>query len=1046
MRTASFYLLIPIFLSFFNQSFASEKLQMKLEKGQSILFQCTHQTLQKTEPRFYRQAYEYEKKWFIEFEVVDIDQYQLSLDVKLKRYQSTEYGTMNPTIHFDSMFPQKENEADQQSLTSIIYEILDKMTFRMDVDLDKNELTIPDEQKYKKEITELLKEKKLDQEELEKAKKQIFQSGLLVLPRIVKGYLLKFNNARIQTKDSLEVEKNDFIIKRVNKLLKVSRIVPIQESNKSQEYSTEATIDPANGFILEYTSMTHVPEDKRYDGKLKPRTEISSFVLLKNSETFQDSVTISGYVENPKRKSIYFSMMNAPAGTELEAFMVPLDSTNKFLTKLPMPRENFIFLSESYEQGLGPRPIIKVIYAEPGDSINIEINRIETNCKIVDPNPARNGSVESIAPIRYLKKPSIIFTGDRAAENNFITQNFDQELRIASGIKQLSFPLIISIPRLNPEKQIHRYQNIVLKKELLRSDFPGDVSPKFKSFFIHETEMLKFSLASNLLLFSDLIRNTSMKDFESQIKKDVSQYFEGFQIIKNYEEYGRFSRMAISNYAQYKFFKIYQFSNPIVDLEGFPSRKYNKKDMTHYKLDQQANLLNLILAGSPLVRGKVELIHSLLFESSHLSESGRKILFESEKQMIYEIIKLSQDTLLNDYISELLKKSDELFSGTNYEKRIFLTPAGDTVALSNYIGEKACVINFADSWSQNRYLFDELSRKYPKINVLVVNEGDDFEVWKDYVQRAEPEAIQLFLPNQRHTLNELFLTHSGCINVFDSNGKLMEFRVSVYDLDKYIKKAQNPPKEKQEVNKSTLYGIIWFLGGSLLLGLIAFLIYKARTRLKLRKENQEKRLQELQLSAIRAQMNPHFLFNSLNSVQNLIQKNQGREAHLYLSDFAGLIRKVLKNSQSEEVSLAEEMETLNQYIRLEQLRFDFEYEQTIDDQIDQNHFMVPSMILQPVAENAIMHGLQHKPDNRTLKLDIKKTDGAIQISIEDNGIGLEASKKIKSVSNGIGLNMNEERLRIMQEKYGGNYSFKLIDLTKQGHEGTRVEITIPEEE
>jgi LytS/YehU family sensor histidine kinase len=236
------------------------------------------------------------------------------------------------------------------------------------------------------------------------------------------------------------------------------------------------------------------------------------------------------------------------------------------------------------------------------------------------------------------------------------------------------------------------------------------------------------------------------------------------------------------------------------------------------------------------------------------------------------------------------------------------------------------------------------------------------------------------------------------------------------------------------------------MGGFMLLAMIAFLIFKTRMRRKLKKQNQEKRLRELQLSAIRAQMNPHFLFNSLNSVQNLVQKNQGREAHLYLADFAGLIRKVLKNSQQEEVSLAEELETLNQYIRLEQLRFDFEFEQVVDPEIDQNHFMVPSMILQPIAENAILHGLQHKKGNRKLRVEVLKKEQSIQMNLEDNGIGMEASRKIESYSNGIGLNLNKERLKIMQEKYGGNYSFRLIELANENREGTRVEITIPEEQ
>jgi len=250
---------------------------------------------------------------------------------------------------------------------------------------------------------------------------------------------------------------------------------------------------------------------------------------------------------------------------------------------------------------------------------------------------------------------------------------------------------------------------------------------------------------------------------------------------------------------------------------------------------------------------------------------------------------------------------------------------------------------------------------------------------------------------------------------------------------------------KKEINKSTLQGIILILAGSMLLFLILFLAYKYRMKQRLKKQTQEKRLRELQMAAIRAQMNPHFLFNSLNSVQNLIQQNRAQEAHLYLSDFAGLIRKVLHNSDKEEVSLAEELETLEQYLNLEKLRFDFEYSIEVDDGIDQNLFMLPSMILQPIAENALLHGLQNKKGEKKLTIRISKTENTILISIEDNGIGIEGAKKLKTNSNGVGLRMNEERIQMMKEKYGGNYSFKLIDLAEQGREGTRVEIFIPEE-
>ncbi len=172
----------------------------------------------------------------------------------------------------------------------------------------------------------------------------------------------------------------------------------------------------------------------------------------------------------------------------------------------------------------------------------------------------------------------------------------------------------------------------------------------------------------------------------------------------------------------------------------------------------------------------------------------------------------------------------------------------------------------------------------------------------------------------------------------------------------------------------------------LILLITGLFIWKWRVRQRFRKEEQRRRLRELELTAIRSQMNPHFLFNSLNSVQNLVQQNRGREAHLYLADFAGLIRKVLQNSEKEEVSLAEELETVRQYLNLEKLRFDFEYKVNVAKEIDIHNTLVPSMLLQPFVENAIIHGLQNKSGIRQLNIKcfVLKAVG-IKITIEDNG-------------------------------------------------------------
>lgn len=258
-----------------------------------------------------------------------------------------------------------------------------------------------------------------------------------------------------------------------------------------------------------------------------------------------------------------------------------------------------------------------------------------------------------------------------------------------------------------------------------------------------------------------------------------------------------------------------------------------------------------------------------------------------------------------------------------------------------------------------------------------------------------------------------------------------------FRLIKYARIQEPDAKASRQnlKNISILFGII------LSTLIIVFFIWRLRNKWKLKQETKKRRLRELELTAIRSQMNPHFLFNSLNSVQNLIQQNKGREAHLYLSDFAGLIRKVLQNSGKEEVSLAVELEMVEQYLNLEKLRFDFDFSIRCDEAIDTQNTMIPPLLIQPFAENAVIHGLQNKPADRKLLIQVSKLADGIKITIEDNGIGREAARQIKSETNGKGIRMNAERLNLLCEKQGEKYSLKITDL----EQGTRVEIMIPEE-
>jgi sensor histidine kinase YesM len=174
---------------------------------------------------------------------------------------------------------------------------------------------------------------------------------------------------------------------------------------------------------------------------------------------------------------------------------------------------------------------------------------------------------------------------------------------------------------------------------------------------------------------------------------------------------------------------------------------------------------------------------------------------------------------------------------------------------------------------------------------------------------------------------------------------------------------------------------------------------------------------ELRLSALRAQMNPHFIFNAINSIQHYVLNNDSEKAYTYLARFSKLIRLVLEQSQSNTISLKQEIELLQLYMELEQLRFSKLVSVTlqVDPDLDRSGLRIPGMLLQPYVENAFWHGLQPLTDRSPeLIIKIRKVKESLVITITDNGIGRKEAAKLASTTKGrsYGMVITKERLRL----------------------------------
>jgi len=209
---------------------------------------------------------------------------------------------------------------------------------------------------------------------------------------------------------------------------------------------------------------------------------------------------------------------------------------------------------------------------------------------------------------------------------------------------------------------------------------------------------------------------------------------------------------------------------------------------------------------------------------------------------------------------------------------------------------------------------------------------------------------------------------------------------------------------------------------------------------------------EIEMRALRAQMNPHFIFNSLNSINKYILKSDHTNASRYLTRFAKLIRLILDNSNSREVALSDELEALKLYVEMESLRFSnkFVYEISIDENVSADTLQVPPLIIQPYVENAIWHGLLHKESGGRLFISVKTTnDNLLKCTVEDNGIGRARAKELKSKSatnnKSLGMKLTEERITMLNKHTSLNASIQIIDLESNTGEaaGTKVILTIP---
>ncbi|HEY8512189.1 MAG TPA: tetratricopeptide repeat protein [Cyclobacteriaceae bacterium] len=227
----------------------------------------------------------------------------------------------------------------------------------------------------------------------------------------------------------------------------------------------------------------------------------------------------------------------------------------------------------------------------------------------------------------------------------------------------------------------------------------------------------------------------------------------------------------------------------------------------------------------------------------------------------------------------------------------------------------------------------------------------------------------------------------------------------------------------------------------------------ARKNLEIANKNREieEANKELEKRMLRAQMDPHFIFNCLNGIQHFITANDKHNALRYLSRFSQLVRQVLENSVNTIVPLADELRLLELYIELEALRFGqrFEHEIAVDPEIDIHNVEVPFLLLQPYVENAIQHGLRHRPAGGRLSISLRRSGTNVYCVVEDNGVGRNHARRLgggRSDHRPRGMALAEQRLTLLNKKQSRKTLVRIEDLNESSRSsGTKVIITIPDQ-
>ncbi|TKG94041.1 redoxin domain-containing protein [Puteibacter caeruleilacunae] len=380
--------------------------------------------------------------------------------------------------------------------------------------------------------------------------------------------------------------------------------------------------------------------------------------------------------------------------------------------------------------------------------------------------------------------------------------------------------------------------------------------------------------------------------------------------------------------------------------------------------------------------------------------------------------------------------------------------SGNEVRLSDY-KDKWIFLTFCDlrleRYQKVLLAYQKMAQELPEnhFQFIAAFSNDDPQATKDFLKEHAIDGVLLDNHGWKNDGAKKYKLESSDQHFLINPDGEVEFSGSITPLEhsiisfiSYIQKDIKDRAENEEAGIDIWVVLFFILGISLGLG-ATYLFYRLRMSRLRKKEGERRERLELEMQAVRSQLNPHFLFNSMNSIQHLVNADENEKANIFLSKFGSLMRKVLNQSEEELIPLADELETISTYLELEALRHRFTYAINVEEGIDQYNIEIPPMLLQPFVENAVVHGINGMNTNGKIAVEVSRLNGDhIRIQIIDNGKGLHHKCSSKQ-SNGKGLHITQRRVDLMMEKFKHDISIDLKD-AKESEATTTTTGTIAE--